>query len=93
MASGAVTVNTMPVALITGAAGGIGGATAERFIAGGWKVAAVDINAVEPVDRSAGTLLSITADLRSVAGSRRSTLRGCGPKGRAKTPPSRSGTM
>ena len=71
MAPGAVTVDTMPVALITGAAGGIGGATAERFIAGGWKVAAVDINAVEPVDRSAGTLLSITADLRSVADCRR----------------------
>jgi NAD(P)-dependent dehydrogenase (short-subunit alcohol dehydrogenase family) len=72
-------VNTMPVALITGAAGGIGGATADRFIAGGWKVAGVDINTVDinavgPADRagpSADTLLSIRADLRTVADCRR----------------------
>ncbi|MBK5332781.1 MAG: SDR family oxidoreductase, partial [Ilumatobacteraceae bacterium] len=70
MASGAVT----PVALITGAAGGIGGATADRFIAGGWKVAAVDINAVEPADRSVDTLLSITADLRTVVDCRRAIV-------------------
>ena len=74
MASGAVIpdlADSMPVALITGAAGGIGGATADRFIAGGWKVAAVDINSVEPMDRSPDTLLSITADLRTVADCRR----------------------
>ena len=70
MASGAVT----PVALITGAAGGIGGATADRFIAGGWKVAAVDINAVEPAGRSLDTLLSITADLRTVVDCRRAIV-------------------
>ncbi len=61
----------IPVALITGAAGGIGGATAHRFIAGGWKVAAVDINPVEPAGRSADSLVSITADLRTVADCRR----------------------
>ena len=31
--------SALPVALITGAAGGIGGATLERFITGGWRVA------------------------------------------------------
>lgn len=51
-----------PVALITGAAGGIGGATVERFVGGGWKVAAVDINATEPAD----DLLPICADLSDV---------------------------
>jgi len=60
--------------LITGAAGGIGGATADRFIAGGWKVAAVDINAVEPAGRSVDTLLSITADLRTVVDCRRAIV-------------------
>jgi NAD(P)-dependent dehydrogenase (short-subunit alcohol dehydrogenase family) len=53
--------------LITGAAGGIGGATAERFVASGWKVAAVDVNAVPPTD----DLLPITADLRNVDQCRR----------------------
>jgi NAD(P)-dependent dehydrogenase (short-subunit alcohol dehydrogenase family) len=51
-----------PVALITGAAGGIGGATVERFVADGWRVAAVDINAVAPADN----VLPVIADLRSV---------------------------
>ncbi|MEY2583795.1 MAG: hypothetical protein QOE09_3644 [Ilumatobacteraceae bacterium] len=58
------------VALITGAAGGIGGATLDRFLAGGWKVAAVDINAVDASDRAAD-VLSIRADLRDVAECRR----------------------
>lgn len=65
----------IPVALITGSAGGIGGATAQRFVAGGWRVAAVDINAPGPTDRptdhSAGALLQIRADLRQVAECRR----------------------
>lgn len=56
-----------PVALITGAAGGIGGATAERFVAGGWSVAAVDITGVE----SASGICSIIADLRNVEDCRR----------------------
>ena len=56
-----------PVALITGAAGGIGSATAERFLAGGWKVAAVDI---EPIEQAAD-LLPVAADLRDVDQCRR----------------------
>lgn len=52
-----------PVALITGAAGGIGGATAARFLAGGWRVAAVDVRSTE----SADDLHPIRADLREVA--------------------------
>jgi len=61
------------VALITGAAGGIGGATVDRFLSGGWKVAAVDINAVntDTNDRSSGDVLPISADLRDVAQCRR----------------------
>ena len=52
-----------PVVLVTGAAGGIGGAVAARFAAGGWRVAAVDLHAVQETDVST----SIVADLRDVA--------------------------
>ncbi len=55
-----------PVALITGAAGGIGGATAARFGAGGWLVAAVDINEIEPAGEPGRQLLPIRADLADV---------------------------
>ncbi|MEO7371381.1 MAG: SDR family oxidoreductase [Ilumatobacteraceae bacterium] len=73
-----------PVALITGAAGGIGGATARRFVAGGWHVAAVDMRTVDigaaaasaadgegevEVDRD--SVLPIVADLRIVGDCRR----------------------
>lgn len=58
------------VALITGAAGGIGGATATRFLDGGWKVAAVDLAPVDVADRSSD-VLSIVADLRHVDHCRR----------------------
>jgi NAD(P)-dependent dehydrogenase (short-subunit alcohol dehydrogenase family) len=51
-----------PAALITGAAGGIGRATVERFVTGGWRVAAVDINTIEATD----DLLPIVVDLRDV---------------------------
>lgn len=61
-----------PVALITGAAGGIGGATVERFAAGGWRVAAVDVRAVEPGDTDAASdVLPVVADLRNVEDCRR----------------------
>ena len=39
--------DTAPVALVTGAAGGIGSAVCRRFLAGGWRVAAVDVQPVE----------------------------------------------
>jgi len=54
------------VALVTGAARGIGGATAARFFDGGWRVAAVDIApSTAPADH--GDVLAIQADLRDVA--------------------------
>ena len=56
-----------PVALITGAAGGIGGATVARFVAGGWRVAGVDITGVQ----GAPSINSIIADLRNVEDCRR----------------------
>ncbi len=52
-----------PVVLVTGAAGGIGGAVATRFLEGGWRVAAIDIL---PVVNST-EVLGIRADLLDVA--------------------------
>lgn len=51
-----------PVALITGAASGIGAATAARFAEGGWRVAAVDLRSVPETDST----VSIVADLARV---------------------------
>ena len=62
--------NPTPVALITGAAGGIGGAAVARFVAGGWRVATVDINqSSRPL--TADDVLPIVADLRRVDDCRR----------------------
>jgi NAD(P)-dependent dehydrogenase (short-subunit alcohol dehydrogenase family) len=81
VAPGGVTVTSpVPVALVTGAAGGIGGATLQRFIDGGWKVAAVDINAVVP--ELAGAVLPIRADLRNVDECRRAVDEAAGWAGR-----------
>jgi NAD(P)-dependent dehydrogenase (short-subunit alcohol dehydrogenase family) len=60
-------MSPMPVVMITGAAGGIGGAAADRFLAGGWKVAAVDLDPISPRDG----VLAIIADLRHVDQCRR----------------------
>jgi NAD(P)-dependent dehydrogenase (short-subunit alcohol dehydrogenase family) len=51
------------VVVVTGAAGGIGGAAARRFLEGGWRVAAVDVQPITATER----LLPVTADLRDVA--------------------------
>ncbi len=56
-----------PTVLVTGAAGGIGNAVATRFLDGGWRVAAVDIQVVT----SSAALLGIQADLLDVAQCRR----------------------
>ena len=56
-------MSTSPVVLVTGAAGGIGGAVATRFTEGGWRVAAVDI---KPID-TAEDVVGIHADLLDVA--------------------------
>lgn len=62
------------VALITGAAGGIGRATAERFLRDGWTLGLCDVDAARLGDvratldpDGAGRLLEIAADLRAVA--------------------------
>jgi len=63
----------LQVALVTGAAGGIGGAAVERFSAGGWAVALVDLDnagAREQADAliAAGRpAVAIAADVRDVA--------------------------
>lgn len=52
-----------PVALITGAASGIGAAAVARFAEGGWTVAGVDLHAI--VEQT--SVVSIQADLADVA--------------------------
>ena len=54
-----------PVVLVTGAAGGIGGATARRFGDGGWRVVALDVRPA-PIDDTPAGGLTIEADLRDV---------------------------
>jgi NAD(P)-dependent dehydrogenase (short-subunit alcohol dehydrogenase family) len=55
-----------PVVLVTGAAGGIGGAVARRFADGGWRVAALDVRPSDVGGLAVGGL-AIEADLRDVA--------------------------
>ncbi|MEI8239531.1 MAG: SDR family oxidoreductase [Actinomycetota bacterium] len=52
-----------PVVLVTGAAGGVGGAVTERFLVGGWRVVGVDVREVS----SAVDVLPVVADIRYVA--------------------------
>ncbi len=49
------------VVLVTGAAGGIGGATASRFVNGGWSVAGLDVRPV-----TLAGVAPVVADLRDV---------------------------
>lgn len=56
-------MSSCPTVLVTGAAGGIGGAVATRFLEGGWRVGAVDIHEIE----SSADMLGIQADLLDVA--------------------------
>ena len=95
-----------PVVLITGAAGGIGGAAVDRFVAGGWRVAAVDINEM-PSSATATCCRSQrrSAPRRRLPQRRRrgrgvgaaasmpsSTPQACGPRARAQQRPRTSGT-
>lgn len=65
-------MTTSPVALVTGAAGGIGGATAARFRAGGWRVAMLDI---APLQGDQPDTFALQVDLRSVADCRSAVAR------------------
>jgi SDR family mycofactocin-dependent oxidoreductase len=71
-----------PVAVVTGAARGIGAATVERLVAGGWRVVAVDLCADDPaldyalasraeldglVDRHGDAVVGRVGDVRSPA--------------------------
>jgi len=68
-----------PVVLVTGAAGGIGGAVARRFLDGGWAVAATDRVPCEMTDDHA---LSLVADLLDVARCRAVVAEAAGWRGR-----------
>lgn len=63
---------TERVALVTGAAGGIGGAVARRFAEGGWRVAAIDVQA-HRID--APGAFAVQADLRQVGQCREAVQR------------------
>ena len=69
---------TAPVILVSGAAGGVGGAVADRFLSGGWRVAALD---VQPVEARAD-LLPLRADLRHVVECRDAVAAAVGHFGR-----------
>src|SRR5262245_11804943 len=75
-----------PVLLVSGAAGGIGGATARRFAAGGWRVVATDRDAkgLDSLRRELGAAIALTApaDLREVAGCRAVVEAAVGAAGR-----------
>jgi NAD(P)-dependent dehydrogenase (short-subunit alcohol dehydrogenase family) len=58
-----VTPTEQPVVLVTGAAGGVGGATARRFTSGGWRVVALDLHP-ERIDVPGSH--TIGADIRDV---------------------------
>jgi SDR family mycofactocin-dependent oxidoreductase len=51
-------------AVVTGAAGGIGGAVVDQLVEEGWRVVAVDIRAGEPAGRRSEHVLTKVADVR-----------------------------
>jgi NAD(P)-dependent dehydrogenase (short-subunit alcohol dehydrogenase family) len=68
----APTGSTVRVVLVTGASGGIGGATVERFSAGGWAVALVDLDeataraAADALEAAGRPAIAIAADVRDI---------------------------
>ncbi|HEY0519350.1 MAG TPA: SDR family oxidoreductase [Ilumatobacteraceae bacterium] len=71
MSSEPSTAPPSPVVAVTGAAGGIGGATAARFLTGGWRVALIDIAAPDIGAATGPGALVVEADLRKVSECRR----------------------
>jgi NAD(P)-dependent dehydrogenase (short-subunit alcohol dehydrogenase family) len=69
-----------PVVLVSGAAGGIGAATARRFAAGGWRVALTDLPGerldalAAELERGGALAASVPADLRDGAAACRETI-------------------
>ncbi|MGP0172783.1 SDR family NAD(P)-dependent oxidoreductase [Pseudomonas sp. NCHU5208] len=62
-------MNTDPVVLITGAAGGVGSALVARFLSGGWQVFATDANAsgLAELNQRHALIGSLAADIRTPA--------------------------
>ena len=62
---------TVPVVLVSGAAGGIGAAVASRFVAAGWKVAATDLDAARLDALDLASLVArVPGDIREAAACR-----------------------
>lgn len=70
------------VVLVTGAAGGIGSATMQRFLAGGWFVVAVDVVPVVTLPEHTDLVHMVLADLRSVEACRGAVAQGVAWAGR-----------
>ncbi|MBI4884372.1 MAG: SDR family oxidoreductase [Actinobacteria bacterium] len=70
--------NERPVVVITGAAGGIGSAVADRFLVGGWRLAALDISPI----MTRHDQLEIAVDLRDVSAIARAIARAASWGGR-----------
>jgi len=97
MSQATVPQSGVPVALVTGAGRGIGLATARRFLAEGWRVALLDIDAVlleaAMADLAApGTTLALPCDVADVASVQAAVRRAAAQLGRLDALVNNAGT-
>lgn len=97
MSQATVPQSGVPVALVTGAGRGIGLATARRFLAEGWRVALLDIDAVllegAMADLAApGTTLALPCDVADVASVQAAVRRAAAQFGRLDALVNNAGT-